>query len=354
MSNVLNEDCAVLLRAISDWTSAIGISHVQRLMRWGYQRSINAVEALTQPGELVITSQGQWSRALKLSDDLPSTNPVIDKHLNMPSFPFDVSLPLPKGSDWSSLMSNMHSQLMAAYGEFKSTLPINDPFMDRLTPPLLMSVPKKWEESKKRVLVVGQETLGWDFHADSYYPWPYPAIATLTDFANYPHSVEALSQGYLEFEFAKHQPANYRGPYWRAYRQIRAALGEEADGRNTSVLTTNLFRMSLEGASVVYNGTADEIARVRELSKDLLRKEIEILKPSAVIFFTGVRYNKHLEAEFPECFTSDFHGYDQRRTSLISHPSLPLLSVRTYHPAYLQRSSNWKIIDQIIEAIIES
>ena len=162
MSNVLNEDDAVLLKAISDWTGAFGISHVQRLMRWGYQRSINAVEALTQHGELVITSQGQWSRALKLSEDLPSTNPVIDRNLTMPSFPFDVSLPLPKGSDWSSLMSNMHSQLMAAYGGFKRTLPTNDPFMYRLTPPLLMSVPKKWEESKKRVLVVGQETLGWD------------------------------------------------------------------------------------------------------------------------------------------------------------------------------------------------
>ena len=71
MSNVLNEDDAVLLKAISDWTGAFGISHVQRLMRWGYQRSINAVEALTQHGELVITSQGQWSRALKLSEDLP-------------------------------------------------------------------------------------------------------------------------------------------------------------------------------------------------------------------------------------------------------------------------------------------
>lgn len=243
----------------------------------------------------------------------------------------------------------MQEELDSTYRRFKAAVQLPDTLLSRLSPPLLLYVPRRWMESGQRILIVGQETLGWDFEAGDYYPWPYPPIRNFQDFLDIDKSVEAMIHGYRQFEFALHQPQNYGSPFWRAYRQIRVSVGDNADGFETSVLWTNLFRTSLDGGSVVGNGSPTEIELIRSSGADLLKAEIKILQPTSVIFFTGPNYNKHLYAQFPGYRLIDFCEHDVDRTSGFEHPALPS-SWRTYHPGYLARG-HWSIVDQIVSAV---
>ena len=242
---------------------------------------------------------------------------------------------------------SIQSELNSLYEQFKSNTSLPSELAERTSPPLLLSVPEKWLNSTKRVLVVGQETLGWDFHPGDYFPDLKDPIMTFADFQATPNSVAALTAGYRDFEFARHQPGNYNSPFWRAYRSVRSSLGEDVDGAETAVLWTNLFRMSLDNGSVYENGNSEEAALIREAGSALLRAEIQALAPTSVIFFTGPNYNEHLYAQFPGIEPFNLESYEPEKTSMLKHPLLPIRTFRTYHPAYLARSGQWGIISEI-------
>ncbi|MDH0640186.1 hypothetical protein N5D52_24975 [Pseudomonas sp. GD03860] len=241
-------------------------------------------------------------------------------------------------------------RLKSLYEDFKAKAAMPEDLAKRLSPPLLLNVPPKWAEASKKVLVIGQETLGWDFRQGDYYPWPYPALSNFNDFLLSDHAVEALIEGYTHFEFALHQPGNYNSPFWRAYREIRSSIGEEADGADTAVLWTNLFRMSLDHGSVVENGSPEDIQSINNITRDLLQAEIAILAPTAVIFFTGPNYNQHLYARFPGCVLREFNSHDPEKTGALQHPALPAVAYRTYHPGYLSRG-HWHIVEELTSAL---
>lgn len=159
-----------------------------------------------------------------------------------------------------------------------------------------------------------------------------------------------MVHAYRAFEFARHEQGNVRSPFWRAYREYRHHLGDESYGFETSVLWTNLFRMSLDGGSVLA-GRADEWHQVLEASKDLLRREIEILRPTAIVFHTGPRYERALKDTFPSLSIQTFKDYDVTRTARLEHPSLPTHAWRTYHPGYLNRGRRWQILKDILTAM---
>ena len=109
--------------------------------------------------------------------------------------------------------------------------------------------------------------------------------------------------------------------------------------------------MSLDCGSVIKNGKKEEIDMIRSVSSGLLLKEIKILKPTSVIFFTGPHYNETLYKEFGGIVLEKFMDYETNHTAYLNHPVLPKKSIRTYHPGYLNRE-HWNILDKIIEAII--
>lgn len=242
---------------------------------------------------------------------------------------------------------NVQKTLNTLYEKFKCEVSLPVDLAARASPPLLLSVSDTWVDAQRRVLVVGQETLGWEWYPGNYYPNLQAPIENFADFQKTHNGVEALTAGYRDFEFARKQSENYNSPFWRAYRSIRTALGEEVDGPDTAVLWTNLFRMSVDNGSVYENANAEEALFLREASSELLLAEIEALAPTSIIFFTGPNYNTHLYAMLPGVELMGFEQYEMEKTSMLSHPKLPVLSFRTYHPAYLSRSKQWGIIAEI-------
>ncbi len=238
--------------------------------------------------------------------------------------------------------SEMQKQLIECYEAFKASNDFDDSLSGELTAPLLLSVTERWQASKPRVLVIGQETMGWGF--DPVHDW--------CGFKGHDDSIQTLVNGYRSFEFARNNPKNHRSPFWRAYRHFREVLGDEQDGIDTSVLWTNLFRMSISGCSVIKEGTPKEVEQLRDASRDVLHAELRILQPTAVIFFTGPNYDGNLDAVFPGLERSSFDEFDRRTVAQLTHPSLPTKAWRTYHPAYLQRSGQWRIINTISDQLL--
>lgn len=245
----------------------------------------------------------------------------------------------------------IQSELNSIYEEFKNQTVFPAAIAENSSPPLLLSVPEKWVKSTDRVLIIGQETQGWDFDPGDYFPDLKSSIKNFSDFQKIHNSVPAMTAGYRSFEFARHQPANYNSPFWRAYRSVRSQFDEQEDGYETSVLWTNLFRIDLNGTSVVRNGRAEDISRIREAGTKLLLDEIDLLNPTATIFFTGPNYNEHLYAHFPDIRICDFLDHDPQKTAILEHPLLPPHSFRTYHPGYLSRSGQLGTIQDIINII---
>lgn len=245
----------------------------------------------------------------------------------------------------------MQEQLIEEYEKLRRDFSFSGDLPKRLSAPLCLCVPERWKNSNVRVLLVGQETLGWNFEPGWYYDWPYDAIANWRDFEVVSDSVRAMIHGYKSFEFSRYQPGNYRSPFWRAYREFRRALGEQKDGMDTSVLWTNLFRMSLDEGSVIKGGSPEEISQLTEASREVFCAEVSILDPTAIVFFTGPDYNDTLYSLFPGIEVNAFNGHDPEKTGRISHPGLPSMAWRTYHPGYLSYSKQWSVINEILSEI---
>jgi hypothetical protein len=243
----------------------------------------------------------------------------------------------------------MQEQLLEVYEKFKNKADFYGGLSDRLSAPLLLHVPDRWKSSNRRVLIVGQETMGWDFRSGKYYDWPFSTITNWSEFKRVPDSVPAMVHGYKCFEFARREP-NYSSPFWQAYRQFREALGEPRDGIDTSVLWTNLFRMSLDGGSVMDDGQ-ETTQGIGEASREILIEEMRIIQPTAVVFFTGPKYEESLCSTFRGIEFSPFNGFDQDRTARAVHSELPAQAWRTYHPQYLSYSKQWDVIEEIINEL---
>lgn len=220
-------------------------------------------------------------------------------------------------------------------------------FLERLSSPLLLSAMDTWPNSKKRLLMVGQETLGWGFKEGEYYPWDARPIITFVDFLKVSNAVQLLQNGYEYFDFSKHQPENYRSPFWQTYRILREKLESDIEW---SILWSNLFRFSVDGASVIEGCTKEELSTVSNLNRGILNDEIATLKPGCVIFFTGPNYDFELKHCFQGLEYIPFKAHPVREVAILKHPELPTKSYRTYHPKYLFMRK-WDIFEDVLHEI---
>ena len=223
-----------------------------------------------------------------------------------------------------------------------------------LSAPLLLKVPEKWTCSHNKILVVGQETLGWSFFkGDDYgYDWRFSNIKGWCDFKIAPDAVPALVEGYGIFNFATNgHPINHRAPFFAAYRKIRAAVGDDAEGFDTSVLWTNIIRMAVDEGSIFKVSDGSVVDDLIDISGQLILCELGVLRPDAIIFFTGPVYDYALQRIFEGVKFGEMPSYKVREFSNIQSAALPEKSWRTYHPAYLQRSKRGSIINYLCGAV---
>lgn len=228
---------------------------------------------------------------------------------------------------WGALMTN--AALADLYGDSISSIPLTANLASRCSSPLLLMAPDGWKDASRRLVIVGQETFGW---GDSAIP------RSLED-------IRSSMQGYTEFSFAKNHPAHRNSPFWRAFRQL--AMKSEAE-----VLWTNLLRFDIDGGSVLRNCRPDELKALLAAQHGILEREIEVLDPHAVVFFTGPNYDRILLGEFPSTKFEPIDDYPARQFARINADGLPRTSFRTYHPGYLNRSGRWDWLNRLSDLIV--
>lgn len=237
------------------------------------------------------------------------------------------------------------NDVTSIYKELRREVVAND-LSQKMSPPLLLNPTPRWWSAQHRLLVVGQETQGWGFKVGEQKKHAGAHIKSWADFMASGQSVQQLMDFYTQFSFARHHPRNRNSPFWQAFRELAQSMGEKGDDTDSTVLWTNLFRSDYEGGSVLY-APHSERAQILSLSRQTLLDEVAALKPSAIVFFTGPRYDFAVSSAFEGVEYQAIDGFPVRALCALKHPSLPMPSWRSYHPGYLSRSNNWTVVSYL-------
>jgi hypothetical protein len=192
-----------------------------------------------------------------------------------------------------------------------------------------------------KLLIVGQETRHWAY-SPSEIGEPDEPIGNFWEFSRAKHGVVAMRKLYRWYAMGRVYP-KLNSPFWRGFRAIDATINGAAD----TALWTNVFKVNVNG-SVMKNCRAADVSALQRAQKGLLAGEIAILKPDIVIFLSGPRYDSAIRCEFPDMKISTFsRRLPESSVGVVRAEGLPLRTVRTYHPEYLQRSRQLGLLSEI-------
>lgn len=209
----------------------------------------------------------------------------------------------------------------------------------RLSAPFVVRPPESWRSARVRLAIYGQETYGW-----------YDDLTNCTDD---PAQIDRLADTYSDFDFAESYPKFRRSAFWRAHRQLAAAL-EGNDFRK--VLWLNLVKVDsligdAQSGSMWDNLSYPEIDEVSAWQRAAFLVEMEEAGARSAIFFTGPRYDLYIRNMLDDVRFMPIDGYGVSALCRLSHPRLPATSFRTYHPSYLARSGQWPLLETMTKRI---
>jgi len=196
----------------------------------------------------------------------------------------------------------------------------------------------KYLDSDFKILYVGKENNYW---VDSHHR-ERKGISDLNNFDNY---IKGLTEIYYEFNIG----FNYSTAFFTFLDILMDELRK--DIRNVGVMWTNLLRHDSCGNGRVSPEIEQKITYDNNF---VFRKELEILKPDAVVFVTGPKYDSILEKTFPGLEKSTIGKWEIGEFCSLVHKDLPKKSVRLYHPdahKWYGEDYRWKLVADISEII---
>jgi hypothetical protein len=155
----------------------------------------------------------------------------------------------------------------------------DDRHLRELSSPLLISISDAYLAAPVRVMFVGKETNGWWDKLEAYYTGK--------------NALAGLMNRYQE------QMARAKWP-GRFFPMLGRAAQELAGAKTEAIAWTNLMRMDWEhgkGYSRNSKGFSDALTK---MSQDMLRFEVELLKPDVIIFACGASYDSVIKETFPD------------------------------------------------------
>lgn len=227
-------------------------------------------------------------------------------------------------------MGNLQKQLNELYDDYLATI-LKDDLLGKailnfeISSPILVNVDAKssnnYENADFKLLYVGQETNYWynesERREDGFFD-------SLTDSVGYR---DALLNLYANFNIGH----NYNTSLFQYKNQILSKLEQSQIG----VLWTNILRHDQFGEGKV----SPEIeAKITYDNNYIFRRELEILKPDAIVFVTGPRYDYVLQNTFNNLkITQGSQHHSFNAFALLESEELKAKAVRMYHPNYLNR-----------------
>ena len=217
----------------------------------------------------------------------------------------------------------------------------------RLSCPLTLAVTPEWEASPTRLLIVGQETLEHGLFGDNALGIAPHDIRSFGELASLPNRAEAIDRLVSVYRTSMTGEGTHENrPFWLAFNRLWRLPGFE------SALWSNMFWCSLDGGSVWNNSTSSELLEISKMQRGRLRREIEVLKPTAVVFFTGPNYDVILKEEFEDAQLLGVSDLPKRGFARVSSQSLPEASFRLYHPKALRMQAHWEWLDTLEQLLM--
>ena len=158
---------------------------------------------------------------------------------------------------------------------------------EKLTNPHLISIPDNYDKNLK-VMIFGQETNDW-----------YGELNAELD-------VDEFMSKYNEFWIKKKRPNSKKGPLMQTFNTLEESIGKD----RVSCLWNNIIKIGK------YNKIGTPNKKARDWQKNwryVIKKEVELLEPDILIFFTGPNYDKYIEEVFGT-FTKEV--YKNQKTNI--------------------------------------
>lgn len=184
---------------------------------------------------------------------------------------------------------------------------------EKPTTPLMLSIPIDYDK-KIKIMLFGQETNDWrGLYSENI-------------------SVKNNMSGYYDFWVIKNSEFSKVGPLLQTFNKFQ----KDIDMDKTSCIWNNIIKIGK--AKEIGTPSAELIERQESWFK-VVRKEVDILKPNIILFFTGPNYDGYIKEVFGEFDKEEVIGQKTRQLSkLIFQNDKNIVAYRTYHPGYLRRS----------------
>ena len=176
---------------------------------------------------------------------------------------------------------SINLKLTALYSEYWDELIGEAEHVSNITHPLLIEVDEtKFSDAHYKVMIFGQETDGW--HGE------FPKKENQL-------SIEKLMSCYKKYFYSNRCP---RRPFWNSanFKHFETTLTKyfQDKGKKTGFIWNNLSKIGK-----VSSGKAGKGIRSLELKYlDVIKREVEILKPDIIIFTTGHSRDHYINRAF--------------------------------------------------------
>lgn len=229
--------------------------------------------------------------------------------------------------------NGMKQQLEGLYNENWETLKVklNDILVDqnaeyKPTNPLLISLENNdYENCEIKVVIFGQETNSW--------------------YGNFNGDVEKILAHYTDFFNNGYALNEYGGQFWNGVNRFLELLKKKYPNEKIGVLWNNIIKIGCAGRN--QNTPPEYIYKIEKEHFNIVKTEIDILKPNIILFLSGPNYDHAIGNAFGK-FELDSIGTEFSKRQL-SKLNIAKNVFRTYHPSYLWRT---KKINEYFNTII--
>ncbi|HAP26394.1 MAG TPA: hypothetical protein DCR74_12410 [Achromobacter sp.] len=217
---------------------------------------------------------------------------------------------------------SFEESLAQAYLEILQADSLQDAFGDacKLSGLFLSSLPSDFGQASHRVMIVGMEPKKWRDGTCPFRRLEAPTLKAVREAMN------------VHREFLAERPGPHR--FLQFFNQTKRQLETGLKGKEVALVWANLFCVS-EAA-----GTPTRSAhfhRIQSVSAKLLKAQIDLVDPDAIIFTTGWRYDRYLRDCFPA--RQDSKALEPKRLWRFRHGQT--LCLRTSHPRYAAHNA-WR------------
>lgn len=199
---------------------------------------------------------------------------------------------------------------------------------DKATNPLMLKVDEKYANAELKIMFFGQETNYWyseknkgEFHGE----------------------IEPIFNLYEEF-YLSNNCYSYGGQFWNGIGRFGSLLEKEVD-KKVGLIWNNVIKIGKCGIGTPF-------ASIQEIQFEhfnVIQKEIEILNPDILVFFSGPNYDGHIKRTFGNLGRKSISGFTERQLCELNVlETVP--AFRTYHPNYLWRND----IDSYLNPIVQN